>query len=202
MHARTWKAVARKVAACVILCSAAFLPGCHPDAGDDEMLSQAWGHSEAKEFAAAFPLVRDYIARHPRNPAAHYLLGKCFVNRTPPELTRAKGEFDTARFLCESGDFSGVPGIDVPQEAFLAANHYETALTLLLTAIEANKAGITLRASLGILRTALDHTNRGLQMNPASSPLAELRSTLEDAIRQAAGNGTPYPYAPGANRVS
>lgn len=172
-----------------VLLATGCLAGCRSDTADDTQLAEAWRLCELENFAAASPLLRDYLVRHPDHPVAHFLLGKCFANRTPVELTRAKGEFDMARYLLETGHYTGVPDASVTSNTFLADTHYETALVLLRTAMEAYKAGIAVQASVGILKTAVEHADKGLQVNPASPPLTELKTTLERAINQA----TQYP---------
>jgi hypothetical protein len=184
-----------------VLLAAGCLAGCRSDTADDAQLAEAWRLCKAENFAAASPLLRDYLVRHPDRPVAHFLLGKCFANRTPVELTRAKGEFDMARYLLETGHYTGVPGAAVTSDAFLADTHYETALVLLHTAMEAYKAGIAVQASVGILKTALEHADKGLQVNPASPPLTELKTTLERAINQATQYSPQQPLSPPAGNA-
>lgn len=184
------------------LCCVLSLQGCGKDASERPPLTRAWGHCEAREFAAAFQLLHEYLVRNPEDPAGHYLLGKCFANRTPRELTRAKGEFDMARFLHENGVRFDIPGVDMPQKDYLAEIHFETAQVLLLTAMEAGKAGISPRASAGILRTALEHTREGLVLNPVSARLAELNTVIENAIRRASGMDlSPAHSLPGITHI-
>ena len=185
---RYWKAYALWAAVGAVFCGTLWLQGCRETAPEKTPLTRAWGHCESGEFAAAFPLLRDYLSSHPEDAAGHYLLGKCYSNRTPRELTRAKGEFDMARFLNEEGSRFEIPGVAMSREDFLAETHYETARVLLFTALEANKAGISPRASVGILRTALEHAHEGRKLNPASSRLAELNSVIEEAIQRASAN--------------
>ena len=195
---RFWKALA----AAAFLCCAPSLPGCEADAPKKPPLTRAWGHCEAREFAKAFQLLREHLVNNPNDPAGHYLLGKCFVNRSPRELTRAKGEFDMARFLHESGFVFEIPGVDMSQPQYLAETHSETAQVLLLTAIEAGKAGISPRASVGILRTALDHAQKGLELHPASGRLAELSTVIQGAIRGASSTDAfPAPPPPGVSQL-
>ncbi len=185
---RYWNAVALWAAVSAVLCATLWLQGCRDASPGKTPLTRAWGHCESREFTTTFPLLREFLLHNPDDAAGHYLLGKCYANRTPRELTRAKGEFDMAHFLHEQGDRFEIPGVAMSQEDFLAEIHYETAKVLLLTAMEANKAGLSPRASVGILRTALEHALEGRKLNPASSRLAELNTVIEEAIRRASVN--------------
>lgn len=175
--------------------------GCRGDIKNDADLSEAWRLCKEENFIAAFPLLREYLTRNPDNPAAHFLLGKCFANRTPVELTRAKGEFDMARYLLGTGHYTGVPGESVTSDTFLSDAHYETALVLLRTAMEAHKAGIALQASLGILKTALEYADKGLQLTPSSPPLIELKATIERTIGRASEYQQGQPAPPMGNYI-
>lgn len=154
---------------------------------DTTPLLSAWEYCEAGEYPAAFPLLREHLLRHPRDAAAHYLLGKCFSNRTPPELTRAKGEFDTARHLFDTYGSLSVLETEMDAAAFQGALHYETALVLLRTVMEAQKAGISERASLGVLKTAAEHARKGLYFSPESPEIGDLLLHLENYVARIEG---------------
>ncbi len=176
------------------------LSGCRSDTNKD--LAQAWQYCAEKKFEAAVPLLRDYLGHYPRNPAAHFLLGKCFANRTPAEYTRAKGEFDMACFLYEAGDYAGVPDATATPESFLAEIHYETSQVLLRIVIEAQNDGIAAPATLNILNAALKHANEGLRLNPEFTALANLKSTLEKVIRSALGFNAHVSWVPSCSSLN
>ncbi len=159
------------------------LPGCGT-APDKELLWDAWQRCEALEYATAMPLVRVYLLRHPRDPVAHYLLGKCYFNYPEPELTLAKGQFDMARFLFDAdGNLSVLEGVMSASE-FQATLHCDTALALMRAVVEADKAGMPQHAALPVLRTALDHAKKGMYHNPESVFLRDLVFSLEVMMRQ------------------
>jgi len=159
------------------------LPGCGT-APNKELLWDAWQRCEALEYATAMPLVRVYLLRHPRDPVAHYLLGKCYFNYPEPELTLAKGQFDMARFLFDAdGNLSALEGVMSASE-FQATLHCDTALALMRAVVEADKAGMPQHAALPVLKTAMDHARKGLYHNPDSSFLRELVFSLEIMVRE------------------
>ena len=167
---------------CVVVALLA-LPGCGT-APDKELLWDAWQRCEALEYATAMPLVRGYLLRHPRDPVAHYLLGKCYFNYPEPELTLAKGQFDMARFLFDAdGNLSVLEGVMSASE-FQATLHCDTALALMRAVVEADKAGMPQHAALPVLRTALDHAKKGMYHNPESVFLRDLVFSLEVMMRQ------------------
>lgn len=148
-------------------------------------LEEMWQLCDAKDYESALPLARDFVLRYPVHPVAHFLLGKCFANKDSPELTRAKGEFDMALSLLNVALETEQIELSITVENFKVEIHYETALVLFRTALEAYDAGIVMQASLDILRTALKELEEGLHYAPDSDRLIELKEVLERMIRQA-----------------
>lgn len=171
------------------------LPGCRA-APDKNTLIDAWQLCENLEYAAAMPLVRAFLLQNPRDPVAHYLLGKCYQNSEESQLTLAKGEFDMALNLFDAeGDLSILEGIMTAAE-FQATLHCDTALVLLRSVLEAEKAGLPQYASLPALRSALDHAQKGLYFNPKSEFLQELVLSLEFMVRRVEEDRVPSPLPP------
>ena len=187
---RLYYACCTAAAGAVMACMGLLPLGCG-GSGDLALLEQAWVYSEANNFDLAHFLARTYVLRHPQSAAAHYLLGRCYANRPVPELTRAKGEFDMAAFLIQDPRHLDVPDTEMTVDAFRATLHYETALVLVRTAVEARKAGIPPRATTGVLNTALEHVREGLHLAPHSDRLASLEQHLMDTLKHIRGNDSP-----------
>lgn len=162
----------------VLVIAAGIAQGCHPRWDGHASIRRAWDLSEALQYDAAFPIVREHLLRYPHSAVGHYLLGKYYMAREEPELTLAKGEFDTARAFFEAREnLEGLEEIMTPDQ-FRATLHCDTALVLLRTVYEADRQGIPMNRAAPILQTALDHARQGLAYNPQSSFLQELTATL------------------------
>ncbi|NLN91898.1 MAG: tetratricopeptide repeat protein [Candidatus Hydrogenedens sp.] len=165
----------------LVLCLAG--AACRRAHDPEETLLIAWKLCEALHYEEAYPLIVENLQKNPDDAVAHYLLGRCFFTQKPPQLTRAKGEYDQARQILEdSGNMSILDGKMTPDE-FRATLHCDTALTLLQTVVEAEKAGMPPRAALGVLKTACHHVEEGLHYNPGSSFLQDLNQTLQHMLR-------------------
>lgn len=183
---------------CLILCLLA-TAACHRSRDPEEGLLIAWKLCEALHYDDAYPLVLAHLQKDPGNAVAHYLLGRCFFSQDPPQLTRAKGEYDQARQILEdSGEMSILEGKMTANE-FKATLHCDTALTLLQTVVEAEKAGMPPRAAVGVLKTAHHHVEEGLYYNPGSSFLQDLSHTLQQMLElmappEATPSAEPQPF--------
>jgi len=166
------------------------LAACHHNPDPDTVLLNAWRLCEKLSYTEAYPLVLESLQAAPGNAVAHYLLGRCFFTQSPPQLTRAKGEYDLAlQLLDKNGDLSVLAG-KMSEEEFRATLHCDTALALLQTVVEAEKAGMPPRTAVGVMKTALFHVNEGLRFNPASSFLQELSQTLRHLVDVMNESGT------------
>ncbi len=184
------KGISRSTGHCILIIFA-LLSGCHQTAPNKDVLREAWRLCESLEYSEAMPLVRHYLLRYPRDPVAHYLLGKCYLNYPEPELTLAKGQYDMARHLFDAdGDLSVLEGVMSASE-FQATLHCDTALALMRAVVEADKAGMSQRAARSVLKTALDHARKGLYHNSGSSFLQELVVSLELMVRELDEQYTP-----------
>jgi hypothetical protein len=164
----------------------------------DALLIQAWDQCESLKYEEAEPLVRSCLRHRPRNAVAHYLLGKCYASLETPELTLAKGQFDMARYLFDNhGDLAGLTDRMTPSE-FQATLHCDTALILMRTVVAADQDGMPLKASLPVLRTALDHARKGLYFNPDSEFLQALTYSLDRMIGEAEPDTPESPAEPPA----
>ncbi|HDP34283.1 MAG TPA: hypothetical protein ENN29_04140 [Candidatus Hydrogenedentes bacterium] len=163
---------------------------------DDALLLKAWNHCEALEYNSAFPLVREYLLAHPRNPVAHYLFGKCHQQREKPSLTIAKGQYDMARYLFDlEGDMSILADIMTPSD-FQATLHCDTALALLRTVVEAEEAGMPQKTSIPVLRLARDHARKAAYFSPTSFFIRDLAQTLDTMLDRIAPPDTPQHEPP------
>ena len=162
----------------ILLCALFSISGCTKKP-DDRTLLEAWKLCEALEYEDAYPMVRDYLLHHPRNPVAHYLLGKCYQQQENPALTLAKGELDMARSLFEAdGDLSVLANAMTAAE-FQSTLHCDTVLVLLRTIIDAEEEGMPPSAGAPLLRIALEHAQKAAYFNPESVFILDLTNTLE-----------------------
>lgn len=178
----------------ILLIMAGCMQGCLSHSPDHAPLERAWDLCEALQYDAAFPMVREYLLRHPESAMGHYLLGKCYMARQQSELTLAKGEFDTARALFDQReDLEGLDARMTPDQ-FRAALHCDTALALLRTVYEAERQGIPMNRARPILRNALDHARQGLAYHPESSFLEELTAALSKLLAELGDKSPPPVY--------
>lgn len=161
-------------------------PACYRAPDPAETLLIAWKLCEALHYEKAYPLIQDYLQHTPDDAVAHYLLGRCFFTQQPPQLTRSKGEYDYARQLLENNGDLGILSDKMTLDEFRATLHCDTALTLLQTVVEAEKAGMPSRAALGVLKTAHHHVEEGLFYNPTSAFLRDLEQSLQEMLQHLA----------------
>ena len=181
-----WTATVMVVAAAL----AAALTGCRRDPGP-ETLRQAWSYSVAQRADDGIPLVKAYLAAHPDDAAAHYVLGSCCLHRSDVNTTMAKGEFETALFYFGKNGRLGIFAPDMTAEQFQSAAHRDIALALMRALYEGGGQGLPGRLMYPVLDLALQHVHEGLRFDPTSSFLQEMGRSLED-LR----SGRPSPAPP------
>lgn len=152
---------------------------------------EAWKLCEALEYQKACPMVRDYLLHYPRNPVAHYLLGKCYQQQENPALTLAKGELDMARSLFEADGDLSVLANAMTSDEFQSTLHCDTVLVLLRTIIDAEDEGMPPSAGIPVLRIALEHAQKAAVFNPKSVFILDLTNTLERMLEAAESTGKP-----------
>ncbi len=168
----------------LLLCTVAEITGCKGKPSDEKLV-EAWTLCENLKYEQAFPIIREYLLHYPDNSVAHYLLGKCYQKREHPALTLAKGELDMARFLFERDRNLSVLGEAMTAEQFQATLHCDTVLILLSTIIEAEEQGMPPEEGTPILRIALEHARKAVELNPESPFIIDLAHTLETMLESA-----------------
>lgn len=151
--------------------------GCGGDDGDRDM-DAAWQLVMARDFDGALPLVKTRLERHPGDPAAHYLLGKCHLHRQNANTTIALGEFETALLFFDLPEGPELLGGRMEPDAFRAAVHRDAGLSLMRALYEAADRGLPPSLMGTVIERALAHVNRGLESAPEDEYLREMRETL------------------------
>ena len=171
---------------------AAAVVGCRRDPGP-EQLHLAWQHASDRRVDEALPLVKGYLIAHPRDAAAHYVLGKCYLHRQDVNTTLAKGEFETALHCFDTNPDLGVLTPEMTPDQFRSAVHRDIALALMRAIYEGDGQGLPPSVMFPVLDQALDHVRTGLRLDPASSFLREMEQSLTELRR-----GRPAPEPPPA----
>lgn len=152
------------------------LSGCGDNGGAD--METAWQLVTDRNFDGALPLVKARLERHPGDPAAHYLLGKCHLHRQNANTTIALGEFETALMFFELPGGTVCLGGRMDPAAFRAAVHRDAGLSLMRALYEAADRGLPPSLMGTVIERALAHVNRGLESAPEDEYLREMRETL------------------------
>ncbi len=173
---------------------AATLAGCRREAGP-ELLQQAWKLTAARQVTEALPLVKTYLSWHPADASAHYVLGKCYLNRQDANTTLAKGEFETARHFFGKNHELGVLAREMTPDQFQSALHRETALALMRALYEGDGKGVPGKLLYPVLEEALRQTHEGLRFDPSSGFLQDMEKSLE-SMAQGSPSPTPTPRPP------
>ncbi len=169
---------------------AAALAGCRREAGP-EVLQQAWKHAVERRVGEALPLAKDYLAGHPEDAAAHYVLGKCYLHRPDVNTTLAKGEFETALHYFGKTKNLGILAPEMTAELFQSALHRDIALALMRAIYEGGSRGLPGPVMYPVLDQALKHVHEGLRFDPSSGFLQEMSRSLEELRK-----GRPSPAPP------
>ena len=83
---------------------------CHRSDVSARALDHAERLVKQAQWAGAVPLLKEQLLAHPRDAAAHFYLGRCYLNMKPPVLGAATGEFEAALALFrEGGGKSPIP---------------------------------------------------------------------------------------------
>lgn len=160
---------------------------CTPAASRHAQLEDAYAHFAGMRYDQALPLVKDYLVHVPHDPSAHWLLGACYRNLTPPWLTVAEGEFRTAQELFEATGWRGALARFTDDSSLEFELHRGRALAGMQWILEAMDRGLRARYIHDLAEQALGHVERARALAPGDEELAEMEATL----REIAGMDAP-----------
>lgn len=170
---------------------------CGHDREDAALLEQADAIFSANRPAAALPLVREYLCRHPDDASAHYLLGACYRAVNPPELTLADGELETALACFQrTGRRGALKRFDSDRDFELFA-HRGRALVGFAWLREAMDRGVRSEYLVKLARECLEHVEAGLRLDPEHVELKEMKETLEGILEGRPPESRPAPPTQG-----
>ncbi|MFP4500852.1 MAG: hypothetical protein ACLFTT_07630 [Candidatus Hydrogenedentota bacterium] len=174
--------VAVALAAGVAVLTAGYAAGCAPAPPDHAVLAKAYDNFDAMRYEAAVTGVKSYLLHHPRDAGAHWLLGACYRNMTPPWLTLAEGEFGVALALLEQTGRPG--GLDrfADTQSLTFEIHRGRALAGMQWILAAMDRGMKPHHIRRLARQTLDHVQEALAMRPDHEELEEMRVTLRGLL--------------------
>lgn len=79
-----------------LMVALALWPAACDRAPKENLLERAETFCLEGRWDESIPLLKEYLLEHPNDPGAHFYLGRCYFNRTPPYLFASAGEYDTA----------------------------------------------------------------------------------------------------------
>jgi len=162
----------------VLLC---LLAACRHTPGKAQ-IEQAYQHAEAYEWNSVLPLVKQYLIYHPYDAGGHLLLGRCYLEVTPPTLAIADGELQTALALAESGAELGPYAGRMTRDQFIGFIYEKRAKMFMRGYHE----GIRMNARSEVLRLqlerSLEQVHRGLAFDPDSPVLQEMEHALLETL--------------------
>ena len=171
-------------------------PGCGaPKPVATEISARIYKMGEAGDWAGAMPLATQFALAWPRDPAAHYLLGKAYLHSAVPALAQADGEFLTAQSLLGRKD-SLASVMWATSEEFRLAIHRDLALVDFRWIREAMRLNFPPQAIHARLIQARGHVEAGLKLSPSDASLKQMHATIDEYL---AG---PYQDAPSAAPAS
>ncbi len=179
-------------AAAVLVVSA-----CGHDRESAALLEQADAILSANRPAEALPLAKEYLLRHPDDASAHYLLGACYRAVSPPQLTLADGELETALACFErTGRRGALKRFDNDRDFQLFA-HRGRALVAFAWLHRAMDRGVRREYLVKLAGQCLAHVDAGLRLDPKHAELQEMKETLEVLLKKRPPESRPAPPAPG-----
>ncbi len=156
------------------------LAGC-ASSNDVELFRRALALSQEGRWAEAERFARAYVLKHPDEPGAHYLWGRC-VAHPNPQFALATGEFHTAQQLLLRKGELGLIGTEMTPSEFEAAIYQEMALLHMRWASYALDLEIPEALIYSRFSSALDNARKGLALTPESSFLMEMVADLEGML--------------------
>ena len=178
-----------------LVCGLVLFVGCR-GATHEDWLAEAQTLCQGQQWDAAVPLLRRHLLeRHPdvhANAAAHFHLGRCYLNGTPFYPGAAEGELQTAlHIFLENGKQSPIEGYS--DDYFELRCHLELAKVYLRLLMHAARLGASPASMHGIFRQAQQAADNARRLDPDSDDVRELQDLLDSIA-------TPPPGPPGTTR--
>ena len=184
-----------------LVCGLALFVGCR-GATHEDWLGQAQTLCQGQQWNAAIPLLKRHLLE--RNPdihtdaAAHFHLGRCYLNGTQFYPGAAEGELQTAlRIFLENGRQSPIE--EYSDDYFELRCHLELAKVYLRLLMHAARLGASPASMHGIFRQARQAADNARRVAPDSDEVRELQHLLDSiAHPPAAPRATTRPRMPHA----
>jgi len=172
-----------------LVCSLAPFAGC-PRAAHQDWLAQAQTLCQEEQWGAAVPLLRRHLLERDADVhadvAAHFYLGRCYLNRTPFYPGAAEGELHTAlRLFLENGKHSPIE--EYSDDYFELRCHLELAKVYLRLLMYAARVGASPASMHGIFRQAQGSADDARRLAPDSDEVHELQDLLDNIAHPPAG---------------
>lgn len=184
-----------------LVCGLALLVGC-PRAAQEDWLAQAQTLCQGQQWNGAIPLLKRHLLE--RNPnahtdaAAHFFLGRCYMNGGRFYPGAAEGELQTAlRLFLENGKQSPIEGYS--DDYFELCCHLELAKVYLRLLMHAARLGAGPASMHGIFRQAQQAADNARRLAPDSDDVRELQDILDSIATRPPGRpATTRPRIPHA----
>ena len=167
-------------AALLVLCC-----GCHRPV-DEGLFQRAQLLCQRGQWDEALPLLKLYLLDHPRNAAAHFFLGRCYLLGRRPYFGAAEGEFNVAlNLFIQNGRRSPIEGFS--DTYFELRCHLEVAKVYLSVLGYALAVGAAPHAIHEILAKCRRAGENARHVAPDAKEVDELEAHLEQLMRKYVG---------------
>ena len=170
------RGAARLLGGAVLLLAA----GCHRPA-DEGVLRQAGALCQRGQWDAAVPFLKQYLLDYPRHTAAHFYLGRCYLNGQKRFLGAAEGELLAALDLFHQ-DHRHSPIPEFSDEYFELRCHLELGkvhLRALMHAVSGGVPAIVIHELAGKCRSTAENARR---LAPDSEDVKELEQIVDGIL--------------------
>ena len=162
--------------------------GCLGEDGD--LLEQGEHLMLEARWQEAIPVLRAHLLRNPRDPGAHFYLGRAYLLHALPLLVHAEGELKTALYLFhEQGGESPIERFD--DTYFELACHLELSKVHLSVVQMVMNAGGRRELLERALEQCDEHLDAARRIDPESPDVEQLETLLTDL--RAAIDEAPLP---------
>jgi len=148
---------------------------------DESVLRRAEALCQRGQWDAAVPFLKQYLLDYPRATAAHYYLGRCYLNGQKRFLGAAEGEFLVALDLLQQDDRrSPIP--EFSDEYFELRCHLELGkvyLRALMHAVSGGVPAIVIHELAGKCRRTAENARR---LAPDSEDVKELEQIVDGIL--------------------
>lgn len=159
-------------------------------AGEDEdLLARGEYLMLETRWEEAIPVLRAHLLHNPRDPGAHFYLGRAYLLLAPPLLVHAEGELKTALYLFhEQGGESPIQRFD--DTYFELACHLELSKVHLAIVQMVMNAGGRRELLARALERCEEHLTAAQRIDPESPDVEQLEAILTD-LRETIDDDAP-----------